>query len=128
MIHKKLKPESLGAPFKGKKPGPDVASSAMLIKALSNNDSEVRMASVRGLSLLCFAYLGEPNDTSLSLLRLFEYHARYSQHSDVRMGCIDALAECRDTCRLKSLTFEIGSEDTRQYRNGVLSRLVQEIS
>jgi hypothetical protein len=126
MIHRKLRPEPLGAPFRGKMAEPD-RNSAMLIKAIGHDNPEIRIAAVRGLALICQSCIAEPNDVTLSLLRLFEFHARYSPHSDIREECIDALADCRDTRRLKSLTFEIGSDGTKRYRDEVLRRLEQEI-
>jgi hypothetical protein len=126
MIHKKIRPEPLGAPFRGKMAEPDNPS-VMLVKALGHEKPEIRLAAVRGLSAICMAHIAEPTDVAISLLRLFEFHARYSPHNDMREECIDALAGCRDTHRLRSLTFEIGSDGTKEYRDEVLRRLEHEI-
>lgn len=113
--------------FSGKKPEPDKATSMLLLRSLTHEDPEIRQSGARGLALICIAHLGQENEISESLLRLFEYNARYSQFDDVREECIDALAECRALGRLRSLTFEIGCNDTRRYRDKVLRRLEQEI-
>ncbi len=128
MIHKKTRPEPLGKPFSGKKPAPERSRSTICLSLISSTDHKIRTASIEELAAICSEAIAESNDTSLSLLRFFEYHAKYSPHEDVRKGCIDALAECRDTFRLKSLNFEIGADRTKRYRDEVLQRLEQEIS
>lgn len=113
--------------FSGKKPEPDKGASMLLINSLNHHDPEIRQSGLRGLAMICIAHLGEPNGISESLLRLFEYNARYSPFADVREECIDAIAECRDTQRLRALTFESGCSDTKRYRDETLARLEKEI-
>ncbi|MFH1685025.1 MAG: HEAT repeat domain-containing protein [Candidatus Micrarchaeota archaeon] len=113
----------------GKKLGPDHLktedSSAMLIFALDNDKSDVRIMAVRGLSVIALA---SSNDAVLSkrLLDLLEFHAVSSEHEDVRKECIDALALIEGPGRISKLSFEIGCFATKCYRDKVLRDLEKE--
>ncbi len=101
-------------------------SSAMLIFALDNDKSDVRIMAVRGLSVIALA---SSNDAVLSksLLDLLEFYAVSSEHGDVRKECIDALALIEGPKRISRLSFEIGSFETKCYRDQVLRELKKEI-
>ncbi len=97
-------------------------SSAMLIFALDNKKSEVRTMAVRGLGVIALASTNDPV-LSKRLLDLLEFYAVSSKYEDVRRECIDALALVDGPMRISRLTFEIGSFETKRYRDKVLSEL-----
>ena len=100
-------------------------SSAMLIFALDHDKSDVRIMAVRGLSVICLASSNDPT-LSKRLLDLLEFYAVSSEHGDVRAECIDALALIEGPNRISRLSFEIGSFDTKCYRDKVLRELEKE--
>ena len=99
---------------------PSCEGPVLLLSAIDSRDPEVASFAMRGLGLICYLELGEPNRISSSLILLFEHYARFADLEAVRKASIDALCSVRALSSLKCITFEPGSDETRRYRDKLL--------
>ncbi len=56
------------------------------------------------------------------LVSLFIHCARFSPHNEVRCAAIDALSLAGEKKMIRFLSFELGSEKTREYKRKMLNR------
>lgn len=92
--------------------------SLILIDAIEHKDPDVSSTAMRGLGLICFSELGEENQISGSLIRLFEHYAQYGASPAVRRASLDALFDCGALRTLTYLSF--ANYETERYRDALL--------
>ncbi len=90
---------------------------------LDSEDPSDRRYILKMLALCCLVRFSEPSFDPMGVINLLDFHARYSRHDEVRRECIDALALLGQTDILSGMTFELGSQRTREYRDRLLAEL-----
>src|SRR5512135_2260216 len=90
---------------------------------LDSEDPSDRRYVLKLLALCCLVRFEEPSFDPMGIINLLDFYARYSPHEEIRRDCIDALGVLGQIDILSGMTFEIGSDSTRSFRDRLMAEL-----
>lgn len=128
-------PIALLQPEPGRRPWQKAAISKALTEGcvasfglLDSEDPAERCYILKMLALCCLVRFDEQHFDPMGIINLLDFHARFSSSEDVRRQCIDALGLLGQTDILSGMTFEPGSQRTREHRDMLMAGLGAEDS